>query len=86
MDKCPFCGKPLMTGAMRCPACGKMQKTAEEQLSSIERYKEDQKKKGRWALVNLALVIAATAVGVAYFFNPEAVMEVVDKLVEMVKG
>ena len=86
MDNCIFCGRPIMTGAMRCPACGKMQKTAAEQMSSIERYKEDQKKKGRWALVKLALIIAATAVAVAYFFYPEDVMEAVDKLVGMVKG
>lgn len=39
-EACPYCGKKIMKGAMRCMACGKILKTAEEQQASIERYKQ----------------------------------------------
>ena len=41
-DECPYCGRQVIKGAMKCLGCGKILKTAEEQQASIQRYTESQ--------------------------------------------
>ncbi|MEE9615069.1 MAG: hypothetical protein V3W31_09025 [Thermodesulfobacteriota bacterium] len=67
MESCPFCGNTIMKGAMRCPGCGKILKTAEEQEASYRRLKESQKKSSLvTVLTYLAVIGALAAVGVRY--------------------
>lgn len=40
---CPYCGKTVMKGAMRCVACGKILQTPEEQMAKIEKLQAKQK-------------------------------------------
>ncbi len=40
---CPYCGKTVMEGAMRCVACGKILQTPEEQSATIEKLQVKQK-------------------------------------------
>jgi len=42
-EACPYCGRKIIKGAMKCMGCGKILKTAAEQQRSIERYKDSQK-------------------------------------------
>ena len=41
-DECPYCGRQVIKGAMKCLGCGKILKTAEEQQASIRKYAESQ--------------------------------------------
>lgn len=82
MEKCPFCGKPIMAGAMRCPACGKILKTPEEQQESIDRHMESQESGGGGFLK--FIVIAVIAAVVAYVFFPDQTQELIDKVKGMV--
>lgn len=74
---CPHCGQEIMKGAMRCPSCSKILKTAEEQLASVERasQKEDQSIVGpiiKWTVI--IVIIAA-----AYRYKDE-LLEILGKL------
>lgn len=41
-DECPYCGRQVIKGAMKCLGCGKILKTAEEQQASIQKYTKSQ--------------------------------------------
>lgn len=43
LDSCPHCGNKVLKGAMRCPSCGKIIKTAEEQKATIEKLQTQKK-------------------------------------------
>ena len=61
MDTCHHCGNPIMQGAMRCPGCGKILKTAEEQMASVDRYREPQKSSFFGSFIKLIILIAIIA-------------------------
>ena len=62
-DECPYCGRQVIKGAMKCMGCGKILKTAEEQQASIQRYTESQQGGGFFGkivkIVIFMLVLAA---------------------------
>lgn len=60
-DACPFCGWKILKGAMRCPGCGKILKSSEEQAESIRRYKESQKSSGLGRVITAIIIIAVLA-------------------------
>jgi uncharacterized membrane protein YvbJ len=59
---CHHCGKRLVAGAMKCISCGKILKTAEEQLESIERVKNKEKKINVWPIVKIVLFVILVVV------------------------
>lgn len=63
LTNCPHCGQEIMTGAMRCPSCRKILKTAEEQLASAERFskKDESSIIGPFIKWIVIIVIAAAA-------------------------
>ncbi|MDT8316519.1 MAG: hypothetical protein RQ824_00820 [bacterium] len=66
-DECPYCGRQVIKGAMKCLGCGKVLKTAEEQQVSIQRYAESQHASsfGRVAKVVIFILLVA-AIWYAY--------------------
>ncbi|MEW6600560.1 MAG: hypothetical protein AB1499_06280 [Nitrospirota bacterium] len=65
-DNCPYCGRTVIKGAMRCVACGRPLQTPAEQVAIIERLQgKNRFNIGR--LVNYAVIIAL--MGVAYYYS-----------------
>jgi len=62
LEKCPYCGCNILKGAMRCPGCGKILKTAEEQSAYIKQYEKAQKKFNFMGLVKLLIFLIAAGV------------------------
>lgn len=58
---CHHCGKRLMAGAMRCVSCGKILKTPEEQIESVEMVKGKKKTFNLWPVVKVVLFIIVIA-------------------------
>ena len=62
-DECPYCGRRIIKGAMKCMGCGKILKTAAEQQASIDRYTKSQQGGGFFGkmikVLIFLLVIAA---------------------------
>ena len=77
MEACPHCGREIMAGAMRCPGCGKLLKTAKEQDASYRRIKEAQKSSGLGGTIKFVIIIVIIA-AVAYNFQVE-ILELVEK-------
>jgi len=73
-DSCPYCGQKVLMGAMRCLKCGKILKTPEEQMSSIQQFKESGKgfKTGRY----LKIIFLLFAIGIIYLFFADQIGEV----------
>jgi len=69
-DNCAYCGKKILKGAMKCPGCGKILKTPEEQLTSIRKLRESKKKFNIVGLIESIAVIAALGVLFSYFSEP----------------
>ncbi|MDH4226663.1 MAG: zinc-ribbon domain-containing protein [Deltaproteobacteria bacterium] len=77
MDKCPFCGKQILKGAMRCPGCGKLLKTAEEQQATIEKYKKAEEARGLAKSIKTAIILVVFFI-LAYIFFDD-IMNVIEK-------
>ena len=62
-DECPYCGRQIIKGAMKCPGCGKTLKTAEEQQASIQKYAESQQVGffGRMVKIVIFILLLAAA-------------------------
>jgi uncharacterized membrane protein YvbJ len=75
LDICPSCGRNILRGAMRCPGCGKMLKTPEEQAESIERLRKSKKKINVWGYIKFILFLAAA--GVIYFFFSDEIIRII---------
>jgi len=76
-DSCPYCGQRVLMGAMRCLKCGKILKTPEEQIYSIQKLKESKEgfKTGRY----LKTIILLCAIGIIYHLFA-------DQIVELIRG
>lgn len=61
---------------MRCIGCGKILKSAEEQLASIEKLKETQKKSYIGSIIKFIFLILA--IGVVYYFFSEEIVEFIN--------
>lgn len=66
-EACPFCGKQIMKGAMRCMNCGKILKTAAEQQASIDKYKQSQQSSFFSTFIKLlTFIVIAIAIVIIY--------------------
>ncbi len=54
---CHHCGSRLLAGAMRCISCGKILKTPEEQINSVDAVKARHKKLDLWPIIKVALLL-----------------------------
>jgi hypothetical protein len=63
---------------MRCPGCGRLLITPEEQLARIERLKERKKQPRLASLLRLALFLLLA--GAAWYFFSEQIMEMLRKV------
>jgi DNA-directed RNA polymerase subunit RPC12/RpoP len=77
-DNCPYCGQRVLMGAMRCLKCGKILKTPEEQMSSIQNLKESRKgfNTGRY----LKFIILLIAIGIIYNFYSDQIVGLIRSL------
>jgi len=69
IEACPYCGRNILKGAMRCPGCGKILKTAEEQRASIKQFKKAKKKFNYMGPVKLVLFLIAAGVIYNYYYD-----------------
>ena len=72
MGACPHCGKQIMQGAMRCPGCGKILKTADEQQASIDRFKDKNEGNGIGNII-IKLIILIIIISAAYRYHTEKI-------------
>jgi hypothetical protein len=77
-EKCPACGHTVHREAMRCPGCGRLLITPEEQLARIERLKERKRQPRLGAL--LRLIVFLLVAGAAWYFFSEQIMELLRKV------
>jgi hypothetical protein len=77
-EKCPGCGQTVHRQAMRCPRCGRLLITPEEQLARIERLKEGKKGSGLRRLLRLSLFVLLA--GAAWYFFSDQIMEVLQRV------
>lgn len=61
-DSCPYCGRRIVKGAMRCLGCGKILKSPEDQMDSINRIKESRKKINLKPIVKLVFFLIVIAI------------------------
>lgn len=79
-DACPYCGNTIMKGAMRCVACGKIVKTADEQADAIKTLTKTKKKfrvPGFFKLI--AFLLAA---GAAYHYFPDQINGILQSVID----
>jgi len=69
IEACPYCGRNILKGAMRCPGCGKLLKTAEEQRASIRQFEKAQKKFNYMGLVKLVVFLIFAGVVYNYYYD-----------------
>ncbi len=72
IDTCPYCGKRVLRGAMRCIGCGKILKSPEEQMASIEKLKGTRKKSNIGAIIKFILLLFA--IGLIYYFFSDKII------------
>ena len=64
---CPYCGRNIIKGAMKCMGCGKILKTPEEQMRSYEKQKASQETSIFTKVIKFVLlVLLILAAGVVY--------------------
>jgi uncharacterized membrane protein YvbJ len=72
---CPYCGKSVMKGAMRCVSCCKLLKTPDEQAESIRQLTAKKKRFNFRGMIKLLFLLAA--VGYVYFYYSDRVIQFV---------
>lgn len=82
-EACPYCGKKIMKGAMRCMACGKILKTPEEQQLSIDRYKKSRES----SLINklmkfILFLFFIGAAGIMYKYYDDQILDFIKSLIK----
>ncbi|UCH80504.1 MAG: hypothetical protein JSW20_12315 [Nitrospiraceae bacterium] len=73
-NNCPYCGKKVMKGAMRCVACGKIQQTPEEQAAAIEKLQSRRKFNFKKFLNR---TVAIMIIGVLYYYFSDRLIEII---------
>jgi hypothetical protein len=69
-DICPYCGRQILKGAMRCLACGRILKTPEEQAEAIERLRKGKRGFDFGRLIRFLFFLSVTAI-LYWFFSDE---------------
>jgi uncharacterized membrane protein YvbJ len=77
---CPYCGKSVMKGAMRCVSCGKLLKTPDEQAESIRQLTSKTKKFNFRGMIKLLFLLAAA--GYVYFYYSDSVIQFVREMLD----
>ena len=67
LHNCPHCGKQIITGAMRCAACGRILKTPEDQIASIGKLRQKRKKFNIGKVFKVAITILMLGIFYHYF-------------------
>jgi uncharacterized membrane protein YvbJ len=80
LDACPGCGQAVMSGAMRCPKCGALLKTPEEQMESIQKLRESKSPFPVKGLIKFILFLAV--LGAAYYYYGEEITAFVRRLLK----
>ncbi len=75
-DTCPNCGQKILKGAMRCAGCGKILKTREEQIASIQKRKELKKRFDIGGL--LKIIILLLVIGIIYYYFSDQIIEFIN--------
>ena len=76
-DNCSYCGQRILRGAMRCMKCGRILKTPEEQIASIQKLRESKKSFNTDKLIKF--IILLFAIGLVYYFFSEQIIEFLHK-------
>ncbi len=79
LDRCPHCGREMLKGAMRCPGCGKILKTAEEQAASIQKHLEPKKNKFNIGRL-IKFIFLIFAIGITYYFFKDQLAELIKRV------
>ena len=74
---CPYCGKTVMKGAMRCVACGKILQTPEEQSATIEKLQVKQKFNMKGLLKGTLTIIVLS---VMYYYFSERIIVMIKSI------
>ncbi len=82
-DECPFCGQKIIKGAMRCVGCGKILKTSEEQLASLQRLKESKKQFNVGPAIKFVVVIIL--IGIVYYYFADQIIEFIHHMISQEK-
>lgn len=78
IEKCPYCGGNILKGAMKCPGCGKLLTTAEQQQEAIIRHQESYKKTNTKGIV-IKIVVILIVIALAYRYYEE-IASLIDRL------
>lgn len=74
IEDCPYCHRPVIKGAMRCVACGKILQTSEERIDTLEKLQSKQKfNMKRFLKWTLMIIIS----GVLYYYYSERIIEII---------
>lgn len=80
-ETCPYCGRKIIKGAMRCLGCGRILKTADEQQESIRRFKESQKSFAFGKLLKfIFFILFLLALGVVWQFYSDRIVAFIKNL------
>ncbi len=74
IDECPYCHRPVIKGAMRCVACGKILQTTEERIDTLEKLQSKQKFNIKRILKWTVMIIIS---GVLYYYYSERIIEII---------
>ena len=77
-ENCPYCGRKILKGALRCLGCGKILKTPEEQADSIKKLRESRKRSDTVRFLKLLAVLVFLIV--IYIFS-DRILEFVNKFI-----
>ncbi len=74
IDECPYCQRPVVKGAMRCVACGKILQTTEERIDTLEKLQSKKKFNVKRLLKWTVMIIIS---GVLYYYYSEKIIEII---------
>lgn len=77
-ENCPYCGRKILKGALRCIGCGRILKTPEEQADAIKKLRESRKRSDTVKLLKLLAVLVFLII--IYIFS-DRILEFVNKFI-----
>ena len=78
LHNCPHCGRHIIAGAMRCAACGRILKTPEDQIASIDKLCQKRKKFNIGKVFKVTVTILM--VGIFYNYFSEQINELINSI------
>jgi DNA-directed RNA polymerase subunit RPC12/RpoP len=77
-DTCPYCGRKILKGAMKCLGCGRILKTPEEQKETIEKLRKSKKSFNIGRL--LKFIVLLLAVGIIYYYFSDQIVVFIERV------